>query len=757
MSILTEKARAYGESCWQARQDLWKNRPAYPQAREALSAEEQELFTFLAGTLPATDLGDYEPKLLTSHIQEALTARAAFPWCAALSQEQFLLWVLCPRVNNEALSHCRGLFRQELAPRLAGLTLKEAILAVNRWCGAQVVYRSTDNTTSSALDIYRRGWGRCGEESVFAVNALRSVGIAARQVYAPWWSHCDDNHAWVEAWDGESWRFLGACEPEPQLDRGWFTCAAGRAMLCHVKAFVGPGQGWRSLFPGASPLDLDRRQGVAYQSVTARYGPVRPFAIYVTGQDGGPAAGAAVSLYILNDGALRPIARRLTDESGGARLNLGLGSLWVVAEKNGQRAEALVHTGEVEAASLTLGADQVKPGAFDFFAPADSGVTPPPLSPEEQARRRQELAAAKSARESRPAYTPAPVGGCPGLTEKDRAGEIAPQVLAECPSQNGEGELGPWLASPRIGWEPLAPWRQLLCDMPAEPDRLWAWLKTHLPDAESFPDLPQTPGGAWRLSRGDEPGRAALFCALCRANGVPARLGADGLPEFWQTGAFRRGDGLGLGTVTIPCPVEETARWSLTRLGESWSTVAVCQPNTPLTLPEGVYRLTTAVRLPDGNQLGWFQDFTLSPGESLTVEPVFRAPREDQLLRSLPLPELGFSCPGLSLLCWVQPGEEPTEHLLNELAPVGRRLTELGCQVHMICEEPEKLRALPEVQRRPWNEDAAEAAVRRMYLEPGRLPLVVLAQEGRRARFACAGYQVGLGELVTRLAALLAK
>ena len=61
--------------------------------------------------------------------------------------------------------------------------------------------------------------GRCGEESTLAVSAMRSVGIPARQCYVPRWAHCDDNHAWVEVWADGDWHYLGACEPEPVLDK----------------------------------------------------------------------------------------------------------------------------------------------------------------------------------------------------------------------------------------------------------------------------------------------------------------------------------------------------------------------------------------------------------------------------------------------------------------------------------------------------------------------------------------------------------
>ena len=94
--------------------------------------------------------------------------------------------------------------------RVAGKQMEAAILETNYWCAEEATYQATDDRTISAEAVYRNGIGRCGEESVFTVNALRSIGIPARQVYAHRWAHCDDNHAWVEVWCEGTWHFLGA-------------------------------------------------------------------------------------------------------------------------------------------------------------------------------------------------------------------------------------------------------------------------------------------------------------------------------------------------------------------------------------------------------------------------------------------------------------------------------------------------------------------------------------------------------------------
>ena len=101
----------------------------------------------------------------------------------------------------------------ELADRVGGLSLHDAVLEVNHWCHERVTYKPSDGRTSGPLATLRTSWGRCGEESTLVVAALRAVGIPARQVYVPRWAHRDDNHAWVEAWIDGRWVTLDATPP----------------------------------------------------------------------------------------------------------------------------------------------------------------------------------------------------------------------------------------------------------------------------------------------------------------------------------------------------------------------------------------------------------------------------------------------------------------------------------------------------------------------------------------------------------------
>ena len=191
--------------CWEARSaDL------PPRLRQAMD--------FLHGHLPASDLDCYPFELFLDFAGHALFLRENDPACGALDWEIFAHYVLFPRVNDEDLSPHRALFYRELSPRLAGIEDEQArVLAVNRWCHEYASYQAQDERTASPLTVFRCGSGRCGELSAFLVSALRSMGIPARQVYVPRWSHCDDNHAWVEALCGGEWRFFGGCEPEPGM------------------------------------------------------------------------------------------------------------------------------------------------------------------------------------------------------------------------------------------------------------------------------------------------------------------------------------------------------------------------------------------------------------------------------------------------------------------------------------------------------------------------------------------------------------
>ena len=806
-----------------ARGRLLARETAFGPRREEVSAalaacagEERPLLAYYYATLPLTDVGDYSPAYFLSVARQALAVREEFPWCQALAEHRFLKDVAYPRVNTEELAPCRELFHDALAPRVRGLSLEEAILEVNRWCAEEATYRSTDGRTASPLQVYQRGFGRCGEESTFLVTALRSVGIAARQVYVPWWSHCDDNHAWVEAFDGQGWRYLGACEPEPQLDRGWFTHAAARAVMVHTRAFV---QGSREevafLFPETDPVDWDIQEGVAVENITARYGDTKRLTVQVAGPDGAPAAGAWVSLSVLNMAAPREIARRQADSQGCVTLGLGKGSVLATAWEEaspGLLAECLLVPEDTQAA-LVLGQGLAAAGEWDFLPPADAGLTVPALSPSQEEARRACLDRAAALREekrlAREEARPAPPTGegarvWQSLTEKDREGELSPQLLEDALAAFAwEGQypakaFQEGLLSPRVALEVLTPWRRLLEGRFSpqereaarqEPSRLWQWAQAAAPvDKDCYAALWGTPQGMLQVGASTSQGQQVLFCAACRALGIPAKL-VDGVPQVW------RGDGFSplwgqeptaALTVTAPAGQEalEAQNYTLSRR-EAGGYLPLTTGAVPagesrqLLLPPGAYRLWTVNRLPGGGLLARWEDFSLAPSAAREVALAFREGDIQDMLERCPLP--GFTLAGedgalwegkellekapLSVLCFLEVNREPTEHLLGELREAAAALQQAGLPLYLALpslshrDDPTLRKALAAL---PWAtvcqcdfSTVIPALGRRLYLDPDRLPLAILANRQGEGLYGCCGYNVGTAQLLLRLAAAL--
>lgn len=782
--------------------------------------EEKLLLQYVMATLPLSDLGDYRPHLFLSFVRHALRVRKEFSWCGELPEHMFLKEVLYPRINTEELADCRELFYNELAPRVKGLTLEEAILEVNCWCAEEVTYRTTDDRTASPLAVYLCGYGRCGEESTFAVTAMRSVGIAARQVYAPWWSHCDDNHAWVEAFDSNRWRYLGACEPEPELDRGWFTGAASRAMLIHARYFVsGTAAQTAFLFPDTDPVDISLRQGVVFESVTANYGKTAPVEITVSTEDGAVVKDAGVSLSILNMSQLSEIAAGNTDDNGVLRLSLGYGSVWVTAWKNGLWAQGLYNTEEEDCLRLVLKGQNVEDTRadgipFDFYAPKDPQNYPEPLTTLQKRERRERLNSCAAMREQKMAEK-AGADSSRGdnlrilqtMTEKDVATEIRPEIISEsewayawesCCRPEVFSEA---LLSPRIHLEPLMPWRaQLSRAFPESerqafreaPQRIWEWVVRNVREGrEIYPQLPGTPLGIFKLRACNKYGRPVLFCAICRSLGIPARLSpTDNTPEYYERGGFRPVTAVGGGAqIKLISPESQQGlfrqNYTISRFVDGVGYVTVTTPDIPkgevaeISLLPGRYRLITVNRMPGGNQLAKRRDFTLMQGDKKEILLSFRKGSAADMLEHQPLPAFTLengekeviSCEDLlaqssySLIIWLEVSREPTEHILNELRENGEKFRELKdiCNVHLILERPidrddatlcRALKELPDV--RIWygdGEDTVQLLARRMYVDPERLPLIILGDQEGNGLYACSGYNVGTAELLLRLVA----
>ena len=578
-------AQRYAAAGCDVQQELERQLAALP--------EEHALLTgWCYAASPISDWANYDFSLFSACAAHALRLYEASAAVRALPEQLFLNYVLHPRVNEEELCDCRGAFYAQLAERIRGLSAREAILAINFWNAEQVCYRATDERTISALGAWRSGFGRCGEESTFAVNALRAAGIPARQVYTPRWAHCDDNHAWVEAYCDGAWHYLGACEPEPALDRGWFTGAASRAILVHSRCFGRPA-------PDDAVISEDG--AVTFLNQTARYAPVRTLTVRVREPDGELAAGADVTFGIVNASQIFPAAIVRTDGNGAARLSCGYGDLIIQARKGALRCEAHCMAAQ-QTLELTLAQPEAPSGqweALTIHAPKEHLPAREPLDPAEKARAAEQLAAANETRRLRmeAAYDPVRVrqlraqfgygaeieallrAGCGNfdtlaaflaepafepaqklallqtLSEKDLR-DVRAEVLREALAVSADGQPHDafamhYILCPRIGTEPLACCREALRnafseaqrqEFCKEPDTLWRWIRGNIryaPETE-YRQLVTLPAGAMRLRCADLRSQRLLFVAACRALGIPARLDPhSGAAEYASGGQFR--------------------------------------------------------------------------------------------------------------------------------------------------------------------------------------------------------------------------
>lgn len=553
--------------------------------RQKLSTEEKEALQFLIAGMPLSDLGTAKGEDLLDAVRATHAARGAVPWGRALPVDIYRHFVLPLRVNNEHVDAFRVAMHRELLGRVKGMSMAQAALEINHWCHEKVVYQGTDSRTSAPLATMKTAFGRCGEESTFTVAALRAVGIPARQVYTPRWAHSDDNHAWVEAWIDGKWRFMGACEPEPVLDRGWFQEPVRRAILVHTKAY-GPYAGSESVIR-ASPR-------FAELNITSNYAPTKEVTVRVVDAQGKPVAGATVDYRLYNYGEFFPVASRTTDASGRTSLATGKGSLLLWARKGQQHGAQVIQAEDTTPATVTLGSEWPSALTFDQIPPVEPPARPDPLPESAKQAHGEKL---KAEDRIRLAYTATflPQSEAEALAKglgldetrtwavlskgagnrrelarflkeaPDKAWAlalletVAEKDLRDTPADilldhlKGALAAAPALArsepelfrtavlNPRIALELLTPWRSAFRSQPPggvkDAPSVAAWLSREVkldPEA-NHARVAVNPEGVVAMKRADVPSRDIAFVAICRSLGIAARLEpALRLPQHWD-------------------------------------------------------------------------------------------------------------------------------------------------------------------------------------------------------------------------------
>ena len=334
-----------------------------------MSVEEREALMFLYAYSPLIDLSFSGGDFLLENVRWAFQAREAMPWGKDIPEDIFRHFVLPVRGGKENLDTARIVFYKELKERVATCeSMEKAALEVNHWCHEHVIYKPTNARTRSPLATMLTAYGRCGEESIFTLAALRAVGIPARQIYTPRWAHCDDNHAWIEVWVDGEWKYLGACEPEPRLNIAWFTLPVQRAMYVESEVF--------GKYNGQEEIVYVNESGSGV-NVTSHYTRTAPTLVQVIDENGQPVVNAKVEYKIFNYGEFYPVVTLYSDVKGETSLTLGQGDIFVWASKGKKLGfgELSVERQDTLTVVLDKAVGNLFSGEWDLVPPRQHDIT----------------------------------------------------------------------------------------------------------------------------------------------------------------------------------------------------------------------------------------------------------------------------------------------------------------------------------------------------------------------------------------------
>ena len=613
-----------------------------------------ECIEFLYSNMSLPDSVDYPRSYWKEQVRLALRARREMSWGDSVPRWEFLNYVLPVRVNNESLDNARQVIYRDLAPRLRGLTMQQAALEVNHWCHEHVSYRPSDARTSSPLATMANTIGRCGEESTFTVAALRSVGIPARQVYCPRWAHTDDNHAWVEVWicnpssPTGSWHFMGACEPEETLDRGWFNWAASRSML--VRTYD--------------------QEGNEIQT-TSTYAPTKTLNVHVADETGKPVSDATVDFRLYNYSEFFPLHTTVTDSNGNAHFTTGYGDLQIWVSKDGkygvQKADAYT-THVTIVPCYSAGASWIC--EYDWHVPRTQLPEPDRsvvdtvshngrrLLAEDKIRTAYQQRTFYNGKDSllRQARSNWPVirnfinQGHPntdlvirGLSEKDLRDVTADVLRDACLMPQAGLQSG----GVRVSTEPLRPYVAFIQkNLPPMTSSQWIeWVRNNITidETSNFRQLPMSVTGIYHTRRCDSANRELFTVAGARALGLRAELNPVGKAVVQGLSLATEGTAVPMGTLRldVPADVMYCHGYTVSRMVNGRPMSLDYADDDPtvthkfrqgLQLPAGDYLLTTGTRLAGGDVLTRSLMFTLPADRTITVPVIFR--KSDKSVRS---------------------------------------------------------------------------------------------------------------------------
>jgi len=298
---------------------------------------------------------------------------------------------------------------------------------------------------------------------------------------------------------------------------------------------------------------------------------------------------------------------------------------------------------------------------------------------------------------------------------------------------------------------------------------------------EEYQPLITTPVACLKSGLGSYLSRNILFVAIARSLGIPACL-TNGKVSYFQDGKFHMTVEKKTGNLCLISDDEKILwqynhNWSIAEKKKHvYETIDYADFSEwkdgvlSITLPEGEYRLITTNRLPNSNNCCKVSHFDIYENKNTTVTiSLYEVPLSDMLddldIQDFILISDGVEYKKSSLLnraggmfVWLHPGEEPSEHILNEMYIHLENYLPYRESIHLIVDSgyqvnetlykvANKLNLRVYTEKEPYNEQLA----RRVFCEPDVYPFIMMLNEKGNCLCAKHGYYVGNSGLMLKI------
>ncbi|MFZ2539961.1 MAG: transglutaminase domain-containing protein, partial [Oscillospiraceae bacterium] len=329
----------------------------------------------------------------------------------------------------------------------------------------------------------------------------------------------------------------------------------------------------------------------------------------------------------------------------------------------------------------------------------------------------------------------------------------------------------------------------------ASPMTIYDYIQQHTKEFDEldYATISATPTGLLTLGVASKLSQKILFVAICRTFGIPARMSSIDLSlEYMQNNEWHtivqckdcepiRNCKLTLHKLNSEISFEYRKNYTVAFLNcgvynsLGFEDIDFVGDKITYEIQAGNYRIMTTNRMPNGDVLANIQFVNLVQNESQEITIGLRENRElgndGVVVPETVLQGTDKEIKPLShmlnqskhMVAWLAEGEEPTEHLLNEMLEQQEEFVNNKDRILFILRgehslENKKLNTVYEnikmklayVPQETSFESEAETVFEALHIANRKLPLVMVLDEQQRCIFSTSGYNVGTGAMILK-------